>query len=83
MNRLLKRAPSKIEFTYTVVNWVARDGVWVASVKAEYWHHNEGIYQGKFDISPNGTNFQSLEDALNAAIKYEDTMDALASQYAR
>ena len=79
---ILKKA-RKIEFTYTAVKPAYRAGMWEAFAKSEYWHHNEGIYQGRFALSPNGTYFKSLEDALTACAQYEETMADLAFEYAR
>lgn len=77
------RLPQKVEFTYTVVEMADDSGkrVWNVYAKSEYWHRNEGIYQGLFELSPNDRYFKSFEDAVGAAIRYEDTMDKLAFEY--
>jgi hypothetical protein len=79
------RLPKKVEFGFTVVQMAYDNGkqVWNAYAKSDYWHRNEGIYRGLFELSPHGRYFKSYKDAIDAAIRYEDTMDNLRSIHAR
>ena len=82
---MTNRLPKKVEFAYTVVELAYANGeqAWNAYPKAEYWHGNTGIYRGVFELSLSGTFFKSYEDAIRAAIRYEEAMDSFAFKYAK
>lgn len=71
--------PKRIDFKYTSV--VASPcGAFIAEAK---YQTNGRIYKGKFELSTSGTLFDSLDNALKAAAKYEQTMKELNWQHAK